>query len=149
MDQGRGNSDDIVRYCLDGLFEQQNKIDFNTADNLLQNFDAKHSYLSPTTKRLHNELLETSGGTKYNEESIAASKKNMIQNIKWIMTHGDAMNNQKSAKIISDLEKSMMAAKVGIQQEIFLTPTKMGLSFTAFASKKPRNLQKRYKGIAG
>ncbi len=73
----------------------------------------------------------------------------MIQNINWIMTHGDAMNTQKSAKIISDLEKSIMAAKVGIQQEIFLTPTKMGSSFTAFAGKKPRNLQKRYKGIAG
>ncbi len=42
-----------------------------------------------------------------------------------------------------------MAAKVKIQQEIFLMPTKMGLSFTVFAGKKPRNLQKRYKGIAG
>ena len=59
------------------------------------------------------------------------------------------MNNQKSTKIISDLEKSIMAAKVGIQQEIFLMPTKMGLSFTAFAGEKPRNLQMRYKGIAG
>jgi hypothetical protein len=93
--------------------------------------------------------LDASGETNYNEESIAASKKNMIQNINWIMTHGDAMNNLKSAEIISDLEKSIMAAKVKIQQEIFLTPTKMGLSFTAFASKKTRNLQKRYKGIAG
>ena len=149
LDQGRGDSDDIAPCCLNGLFEEQNEIDFNTADDLLRNSDAKHSYLSPSTKRLHNELLEASSETNYNEESIAASKKNMIQNINWIMTHGDAMNNQKSAEIISDLEKSIMAAKDKIQQEIFLTPTKMGLSFTAFASKKPRNLQKRYKGIAG
>ena len=49
--------------------------------------------------------------TNYNEESITASKKNMIANVNWIMIHGDAMNNQKCAEIISDLEKSIMAAK--------------------------------------
>ncbi len=87
LDQGQGNSDDIAPCCLDGLFEQQNEIDFNTADELLRNSDAKHSYLSPSTKRLHNELLDASGETNYNEESIVASKKNMIQNINWIMTH--------------------------------------------------------------
>ena len=111
--------------------------------------DAKHSYLSPTTKRLHNELLEASGGINYNEESITASKKNMIANVNWIMTHGDAMNNLKCAEIISDLEKSIMAAKLEIQREVFVTPTKMGLSFPAFAGKKPKHVSKRYKGIAG
>ncbi len=78
LDQGRGDSDDIVPCCLDGLLEQHNEIDFNTVDDLLRNSDAKHSYLSPTTKRLHNELLEASGGTNYNEESIAASKKKAL-----------------------------------------------------------------------
>ena len=81
LDDYQGDRDKIVPCCLDGLLEQQNEIDFNTADDLLRNSDAKHSYLSPTTKRLHNELLEASGGINYNEESITASKKNMIQNI--------------------------------------------------------------------
>jgi hypothetical protein len=150
LDDYQGDRDEIVPCCLDGLLEEEKEeIDFNTADDLLRISDAKHSYLSPTTKRLHNELLEASGGTNYNEESITASKKNMIANVNWIMTHGDAMNNRKCAEIISDLEKSIMAAKLKIQREVFVTPTKMGLSFPAFAGKKPRNLQKRYKGIAG
>jgi hypothetical protein len=59
------------------------------------------------------------------------------------------MNNRKCAEIISDLEKSIMAAKLEIQREVFVTPTKMGLSFPAFAGKKPKHVSKRYKGIAG
>jgi len=73
--------------------------------------------------------------------STTASKKNMIANVNWIMTHGDAMNNRKCAEIISDLEKSIMAAKL-------VTPTKMELSFPAFVGKKPKHVPKRYKGIA-
>ena len=149
LDDYQGDSDEIVPCCLDGLLEEQEEIDFNTADDLLRISDAKHSYLSPTTKRLHNELLEASGGIYYNEESITASKKNMIANVNWIMTHGDAMNNLKCAEIISDLEKSIMAAKLEIRREVFVTPTKMGLSFPAFAGKKPKHVSKRYKGIAG
>ena len=143
LDDYQGDRDEIVPCCLDGLLEEQEEIDFNTADDLLRISDAKHSYLSPTTKRLHNELLEASGVTNYNEESI------MIANVNWIMTHGDAMNNLKCAEIISDLEKSIMAAKLEIQREVFVTPTKMGLSFPAFAGKKPKHVSKRYKGIAG
>ena len=137
LDDYQGDRDEIVPCCLDGLLEEEKEeIDFNTADDLLRISDAKHSYISPTTKRLHNELLEASGGTNYNEESITASKNNMIANVNWIMTHGDAMNNLKCAEIISDLEKSIMAAKLEIQREVFVTPTKMGLSFPAFAGKK-------------
>ena len=51
--------------------------------------------------------------TNYNEESITASKKNMIANVNWIMTHGDAMNNWKSAEIIS------LAGNVGVVSGIF------------------------------
>ena len=89
--------------------------------------------------------------TNYNEESITASKKNMIANVNWIMTHGDAMNNRKCAEIISDFEKSIMSAKLEleIQREVFVMQTKMELSFPAFAGKKPKHVPKRYKGIAG
>ena len=106
---------------MDGLLEEQVEIDFYTADDLLRISNAKHSYLSPKTKRLHNELLEDSGVTNYNEESITASKKNMSADVNWIMTHGDAMNSRKCAEIISDLEKSIMAAKLEIQREVFVT----------------------------
>ena len=68
LDDYQGDRDEIVPCCLDGWLEEQEEIDFNTADDLLRISNAKHSYLSPKTKRLHNELLEASGVTNYNEE---------------------------------------------------------------------------------
>ena len=113
--------------------------------------DASHSYLSPSTKRLHQDLLEASCDTnqnEFNEESMTASKKNMIQNITWIMNCSDPIKNPNCAQIIRDLEQSIMAAKLKIQSEVFVTPTKTGLSYPSFTNKKPTHIPKQHKGIA-
>ena len=48
-----------------------------------------------------------------------------------------------------DLEKRIVGAKVAIQQEIFVTPTKKGLSFPELETKKPRKQPTRAKGVCG
>ena len=84
-----------------------------------------------------------------NDESIAASKKNMFSCLNWMYTYGDLLNNENCAKIMRDLEETIVGAKVAIQQEIFLTPTKKGLSFPELATKKQRKQPTRAKGVCG
>jgi hypothetical protein len=86
LDEGKNNNDHAR--CLDVSFEEHEEIDYGMADDLLRMSVASHSYLSPSTKRLHQDFLEASCDTnqnEFNEESMTASKKNMIQNITWIM----------------------------------------------------------------
>ena len=52
-----------VARCLDISFEEHEEIDVGTADDLLLMSDASHSYLSPSTKWLHQDLLEASCDT--------------------------------------------------------------------------------------
>ena len=93
---------------------------------------------------LHQDLLEASCDTnqnEFNEESMTASKKNMIQNITWIMNYRDLIKNPNCAQIIRDLEQSIMAAKLKVQSEVFVTPTKTGLSYPSFTNKNQHTFQ--------
>ena len=124
-------------------FEEHIEIDFGTTNDLLRMSDAIHSYLSLSTKRLHQDLLEASCDTNQNtfkEESMTASKKNMIQNITWIMNYIDPINNPNCTQIIRDLEQSIMAAKLKIKSEVFVTPSKTRLIYPAFRNKKPTHI---------
>ena len=42
-----------------------------------------------------------------------------------------------------------MAAKPKIKNEVFVMPSKTGLSYPAFTNKKTKHIPKHYKGIAG
>ena len=140
LDECKYNNDDNVARCLDVSFEEHEEIDYDMTDDLLRMSNASHSYLSPSTKRLHQDLLEASCDTnqnEFNEESMTASKKNMIQNITWIMKYSNPIKNPNCAQIIRDLEQSIMAAKLKlkIQSEVFFTLSKTGLSYPSFAKK--------------
>ena len=152
LDEGQNNNDDNVAGYLDLSFEEHDTIDYGMADDLLRMSDASHSYLSPSTKRSHQDLLEASCDTnqnEFNEKSMTASKKNMIQNITWIMKYSNPIKNPNCAQIIRDLEQSIMAAKLKVQSEVFVTPTKTGLSYPSFMNKKPTQIPKLHKGVAG
>ena len=69
-----------------------------------------------------------------------------ITNIK---VERDLLNNKNCSQIMRDLEKTMVGAKVAMQREIFVTPTKKGLSFPGLETKKPRKLPTRAKGVGG
>ena len=137
--------------CLDMSLEacQDAVMDSIIGDDVLRMTNSKHTYLSPTTERLHRDLLEVSCATMNNDESIAASKKNMFSCLNWMYTHGDLLNNKNCAQIMRDLEKTMVGAKVAMQREIFVTPTKNGLSFPGLETKKPRKIPTRAKGVGG
>jgi hypothetical protein len=148
--ENNNNNDDVVRN-LDTSLEEADDVSFDAMDDLLQFSDTSHSYLSPVAKKLHQDILEASESSMnmYNDESLFYSKKNMIQAISYIMEHCDPIKNPTCATIIRDLERNIMDAKSKIQREVYITPTKAGLSFPAFTRGKPKRIPKRLKGIAG
>ena len=72
--------------CLDMSLEacQDAVMDSIIGDDVLRMTNSKHTYLSPTTERLHRDLLEVSCVTMKNDESSAASKKNMFSCLNWM-----------------------------------------------------------------
>ena len=77
LDEGKNNNDNYMTCCLDVSFEEYEEIDYSMVDDLLRMSDISHSYLRPSTKRLHQDLLEASCDTnqnEFNEESMTASK---------------------------------------------------------------------------
>ena len=143
------NLDDMSPRCLDMSLAQEAVMESSIGDDALRMTNTNHSYLSPTTKRLHQDIFEVTCETMNNDESIAASKKNMYSCLNWMYTHGDLLNNQKCAEIMRELEQTIVGAKVAIQREILVTPTKKGLSFPELDTKKPRKQPTRAKGVCG
>ena len=112
------NPYDMSPHCLDMSSEasQDAGMDLNIGDDILRMTNSNHTYLSPTTQRLHRDILEVTCETMNNDESIAASKKNMFSCLNWMYTHGDLLNNKNCARIMRDLEKTIVGAKVAMQR---------------------------------
>ena len=133
------DNDSIVRNLSTSL-EKEDEFNFDEMNDILQIADTSHSYLSPVTTKLHQEIRDTSQSNinMYDEESVLYTKKNIIQGITYIMDHGDPIKNTRCATIIHDLEKYIMEAKLKIQSEVYITPKKTGLSFPAFTKKETK-----------
>ena len=136
-----GNRYDMSPRCLDMSLEKDADMESRIGDDVLRMTNSNHSYLSPTTQRLHRDILEVTCETMINDESVAASKKNMFSCLNWIYTYGDFLNNNNCAQIMTDLEKAIVGAKVAIQREIFVircgarqcgTKTRLLLPLTSF-----------------
>jgi hypothetical protein len=109
------------------------------------------SYLSPATKQLHQDIADTSPANirSLTSDSIALSRKNMLNNIDYMIDYGELTKNPNAAQIFSDMEKSIALYKLKLQELTFSpprTPTKKGgIEFAGFTGKKKKPA-KRLKG---
>jgi hypothetical protein len=67
------------------------------------------SFLSPSTKRLHQDIAENSPANlhHHNSESIRASRKNIIANVDYLIENGKIENDPESAMLFDELEKTV------------------------------------------
>jgi hypothetical protein len=72
----------------------------------------------------------------------------MVDNIQYIIEHGNIANNERVGQLWGELEKFIQETKMKVQKETYVTPVKKNLSFPAFGSKKSKPIA-RFKGIAG
>jgi hypothetical protein len=112
------------------------------------------AYVSPATKRLHNDILMTSPSRvrHHNAESLRASRKNMIEIIDYIIKIGEIEEDPQSAIMFDDMEKTLQKYKLELQQRKLSqpkTPPRKGMiEFAAFNGPKKKP-EPRLKGVGG
>ncbi len=76
------------------------------------------SFLSPSTKRLHQDIAENSPANlpHHNSESIRASRKNIIANVDYLIENGKIENDPESAMLFDELEKTVADFKLRLQK---------------------------------
>ncbi len=99
------NDDDLLHFEGGSTdeFMSPNKI-YNNLSRYQNNIMA---YVSPSTKRLHDDILRTSPSRvrHHNAESLRASRKNMISIIDYIILTGEIEEDPQSAIMFDDMEK--------------------------------------------
>ena len=110
-----------------------------TSDNTTQ-------YMSPASRQLHHNNYENSPANicHHNTQTLQASRKNMLENIQYILDYGNVHGNAKAADIFDDMEKYIEKAKIQIMElnhvEKIKTPPKGRIEFAAFNLKRcPHN----------
>ena len=112
------------------------------------------AYVSPATKRLHNDILRTSPSRvrHHNAESLRASRKNMIDIIDYIIKIGEIEEDPQSAIMFDDMEKTLQKYKLELQRRKLSqpkTPPRKGMiEFAAFNGPKKKP-EPRLKGVGG
>jgi hypothetical protein len=112
------------------------------------------SFLSPSTKRLHQDIAENSPANilHHNSESIRASRKNIIANVDYLIENGRIENDPESAMLFDELEKTVADFKLRLQRRILpppmTPPRKDMIAFAAFDGKKKIPVP-RLKGYGG
>ena len=100
------------------------------------------SFLSPSTKRLHQDIAENSPANlpHHNSESIRASRKNIIANVDYVIENGRIENDPESAMLFDELEKTVADFKLRLQRRILpppmTPPRKDMIAFAAFDRRK-------------
>jgi hypothetical protein len=91
---------------------------------------------------LHSDILKNSPAnlSHHNNDTIRASRKNMLTNIDYMIDYGELMNNPKAANIFNDMEKFVQDLKLKIQQlnmsDKLTQPKEGSIEFVAFTGKK-------------
>ena len=118
-----------------------------TSDNTTQ-------YMSPASRQLHKDIYDNSPAKicRPNTQTLQASRKNMLENIQYILDYGNVHGNAKAANIFDEMEKHIEKAKIQIMElnhvEKIMTPPKGKIEFAAFNLKKSAP-QARLKGPGG
>ena len=112
------------------------------------------TYVSPMTKRLHNEIQENSPSRllHHNAVSLRKSRKNMISIIDYIIDNGNIDEDPQTAILFDKIEKTLQMIKLEFQQLKISqpkTPPRKGMiEFPAFNAPKKKP-EPRLKGLCG
>ena len=72
----------------------------------------------------------------------------MVDNIQYIIEHGNIANNERVGQLWDELETFIQETKMKVQKLTYKTPVKKNLSCSAFNSNKSKPIA-RIKGIVG
>jgi hypothetical protein len=95
---------DSINLCLDATLD--NKTGSNDevrdlTDDMLQTNENTFTFLSPIAQKLHQNISNNSPSKHkmYTQNNIQASRKNMVDNIQYIIEHGNIANNERVGQL--------------------------------------------------
>jgi len=150
----------VLGHVADQLyFESANAIDdvlspLKNHNDLSRFQNNSMTYVSPMTKRLHDDIEENSPSRIHHckAESLRTSRKNMISIIDYIISIGDIEEDPQSAILFDKMEKTLQKIKLELQQQKISqpkTPPRKGMiEFPAFNGPK-KKAEPRLKGFGG
>jgi hypothetical protein len=108
--------------------------------DMLQTNENTFTFLSPIAQKLHQNISNNSPSKlkMHTQNTIQASRKNMVDNIQYIIEHGNIANSERVGQLWDELETFIQETKMKVQKETYVTPVKKNLSFPALDSKKSK-----------
>ncbi len=144
---------DSINLCLDENLDNKTgnyDVARDLTDDMLRMNENTLTFLSSIAQKSHQNNSNNSPSKlkMHTQNTIQASRKNMVDNVQYIIKHGNIANNERVGKIWDELETFIKETKMKMQKETYVTPVKKTLSFLAFDNKKSKPIA-RFKGIAG
>lgn len=122
----------------------------------LMRFNATYSFLSPSTRGLHESLEKAKQqSTKtYNTTNLKLVRKNIIESLDHMLSHNLVRENHNISRYVGIIERQIQSIKEDFNKDILsVLGKKIGedneLCFPAFKNKSIKNIEKRYKGYSG
>ena len=119
--------------------------------NLLR-FTDTHTFLSPSTKELHNSLekAKQKSSIVYSSTNLRTVRKFFIESIDHILNHDLVLVNPKIAQYVNDLERQIHSIKEDFTKDIMsIVGQHIGneneVTYASFDNKEKETLHKRFK----
>ncbi len=144
---------DLINLCLDATLDNKTGCydeGRDHTDDMLQTNENIFTFLSLIAQKLHQNISNNNPSKlkMHTQNTIQASRKNMVDNIQNIIKHGNIANNERVGQLWDELETFIQETKMKVQKETYLTPVMNDLSCPSFDSKKSKPIA-RFKGIGG
>jgi hypothetical protein len=113
---------DAINHCLDAIFDDEtgnNDDATGITDDMLQMNKNTFTFLNPVAQKLHQNISNNSPSKlkMHTQNTIQASRKNMVGNIQYIIGHGNIKNNKRVWKLRDELETFIQETKMKVQKE--------------------------------
>ena len=123
--------------------------------NLLR-FTDTHTFLSPSTKELHNSLekAKQKSSIVYTSTNLRTVRKNVIESIDHILNHDLVLVNPKIAQYVNVIERQIQSIKEDFTKEIkSIVGQHIGndneVTYASFNNKEKEIVDKQFKGYGG
>ena len=93
-----------INLCLDATFDNKTGSydeGRDLTDDMLQTNENTFTFLSPIAQKLHHNISNNSPSKlkMHTQNTISASKKNMVDNIQYTFKHGNIANNKRVGQL--------------------------------------------------
>ena len=119
----------------------------------LMRYTNTHTFLSPSTKKLHNSLekAKQKSSIVYTTTNLRAVWKNVIESIDHILNHDPVLENPNIARYVNVIERQIQSIKEDFTKEIMsIVGECIGndneVTYASFNNKEKEIVDKRFKG---